>query len=46
MLKQQIISRFPGISCAYMDATGKEMTEYYGVSDQEKNISVDNDISI
>ena len=42
-MKQQIISRFPGISCAYMDATGKETTEYYGVSDKEKNIAVDND---
>jgi CubicO group peptidase (beta-lactamase class C family) len=43
MMKQQIISRFPGISCACMDATGKETTEYYGVSDKEKNIAVDND---
>lgn len=38
---QQMIGRFPGISCAYMDATGKETTEYYGVSDKEKNIVVD-----
>lgn len=38
---EQIIKRFPGISCAYMDATGKLITEYYGVSDIERNISVD-----
>ena len=37
MLKQ-IVNRFPGISCAYVDATGKVTTEYYGVSDKEKNI--------
>ena len=45
-MKQQMISRFPGISCACMDATGKETTEYYGVSDKEKNIAVDNDMPI
>ena len=37
MLKQ-IVNRFPGISCAYADATGKVTTEYYGISDKEKNI--------
>lgn len=42
-MKQQMISRFPGISCAYLDATGKETTKCYGVSDKEKNIPVDND---
>lgn len=40
---EQIINRFPGISCAYVDATGKETTEYYGVCDKEKNILVDED---
>ena len=40
MLKQ-IVNRFPGISCAYVDATGKVTTEYYGVSDKEKNIILD-----
>lgn len=40
-MKQQMIRRFPGISCAYMDATGKETTECYGVSDKEKHILVD-----
>ena len=38
---EQIMRRFPGISCAYVDATGKETTEYYGVSDKEQNIVVD-----
>ena len=38
---EQIINRFPGISCAYMDAAGEVTTEYYGVSDKEKNILVD-----
>ena len=40
---EQIINRFPGISCAYVDATGKETTEYYGVCDKEKNLFVDAD---
>ncbi len=34
-------SCFPGISCANLDTTGKVTTEYYGVFDKEKNISVD-----
>ena len=38
---EQIVNRFPGISCAYVDVTGKVTTEYYGVSDKEKNIILD-----
>ena len=38
---EEIMSRFPGISCAYVDETGKETMEYYGVSDKEQNIAVD-----
>lgn len=38
---QQILDRFPCISCAYTDAAGNTVTECYGVSDLEKNISVD-----
>ena len=38
---EQIVNRFPGISCAYVDATGKVTTECYGVSDKEKNIILD-----
>lgn len=40
-MKQQMMERFPGISCAYVDAAGKEGVECYGVSDKEKNILVD-----
>ena len=40
-MEQQIIDRFPGISCAYRDASGKETTKYYGVADKENNILVD-----
>lgn len=40
-MKQQMIERFPGISCAYVDAMGKERVECYGVSDKEKDILVD-----
>ena len=40
-MKQQIIERFPGISCAWTDAGGKTETEYYGAADREKRIPVD-----
>ena len=40
-MKQQIIDRFPGISCAWADAAGKEITEYYGFADREGHVSVD-----
>ena len=40
-MKQQIIERFPGISCAWMDAGGKTETECYGAADREKRIPVD-----
>ena len=32
MLKQ-MLDRFPGIGCAYMDGAGKVTTEYYGVDE-------------
>lgn len=38
---QEIIDRFPGISCAYGDAAGNVTTECYGVADKESNIAVD-----
>ena len=44
-MKQQIIERFPGISCVYRDAEGKETTECYGVADKQSNILV-NDSTI
>ena len=37
----QMINRFPGISCAYVDVNGKVITEYYGYADKDKNILVD-----
>ena len=40
-MKQQIIERFPGISCAWADAAGKETTEYYGFADMESRTYVD-----
>ena len=37
----QMINRFSGIGCAYVDATGKVITEYYGYAGKESNILVD-----
>ena len=37
----QMINLFPGIGCAYADATGKVTTKYYGYADKDKNILVD-----
>ena len=38
---QQIIARFPGISCAYRDTAGNVTRECYGVADKESNLPVD-----
>ena len=40
-MQNQIIERFPGISCAYRDAVGRVTTECYGVADRESNTLVD-----
>ena len=40
-MKQQIIERFPGIGCAWADATGKELTKFYGFADKESQIPAD-----
>ena len=40
-MKKQIIDRFPGISCAWVDAAGKETTESYGFADRESHTFVD-----
>ena len=40
MMLEQIINRFPGVSCAYMDESGKVTTECYGVADKESDIVV------
>ena len=38
--KQRILERFPGISCAWMNAAGEVSTEYYGTADRERNLAV------
>ena len=40
-MKDQIIKRFTGISCAWLDPNGKEESEYFGFADKEKQIRVD-----
>ena len=40
-MKQQIIGRFPGTGCAWVDAEGKEAAEYYGFADRENRTAVD-----
>ena len=42
-MKQQIINRFPGIGCAWVDANGKTLSEYYGFADRENHIPADED---
>ena len=39
-MERQILERFPGISCAYRSAEGIDRTEYYGFSDIENSIPV------
>ena len=39
-MKQQLIDRFPGISCAWAGAAGKETTECRGFSDKESHAPV------
>ena len=41
--KQKIVERFPGVSCAWTDAAGKESAEYYGFANQENQNAVDDD---
>ncbi len=38
---RQIIERFPGMGCAWIDAAGTESAEYFGTADLENNIAVD-----
>ena len=40
-MKQQIIERFPGMGCAWVDAVGKEFSEYHGLADKENHVPVD-----
>ena len=39
--ERKIFERFPGVSCAYRDAAGRETLKYGGVADKENNIPVD-----
>ncbi|MBR6090340.1 MAG: serine hydrolase, partial [Anaerolineaceae bacterium] len=39
-MKPQLIDRFPGISCAWAGAAGKETTECRGFSDKESHAPV------
>lgn len=41
--EQKIYERFPGVSCAYRDAAGREILKYDGVADKESGIPVDGD---
>ena len=40
-MKEQIIDRFPGISCAWVDTGGKVSVKYYGFADKENHIPAD-----
>ena len=42
-MMEQIIARFPGVSCAWVDAAGRVTTECRGVADRERNLPVDGD---
>ena len=39
--ERQTCERFPGISCAYRDAAGREILKYNGTADKENGIPVD-----
>ena len=38
--KLKTVERFPGIGCAWMNATGEEAAEYFGAADRENHIAV------
>ena len=40
-MMDQIIARFPGVSCAWTDADGCVTSECYGMADRERGIPVD-----
>ena len=42
-MMEQIIARFPGVSCAWVDAAGRVTTECWGVADKERKLPVDGD---
>ena len=40
-MKNQIIERFPGIGCAWVNAAGEYAEEYFGFADKENKVVVD-----
>ena len=40
-IERQIYKSFPGVSCAYRDAAGRESLKYNGIADKENGIMVD-----
>ena len=42
-MKQQVLKRFPGVSCAWMSAAGEVTTECHGYADRESRAPVDED---
>ena len=40
-MEQKIIERFPGIGCAWADASGNENAEYHGFADRENRVIAD-----
>ncbi len=38
---RQIFERFPGVSCAYRDAAGREILKFDGIADKDNSIPVD-----
>ena len=40
-IERQIYKSFPGVSCAYRDAAGREILKYNGIADKENSIMVD-----
>ena len=40
-MMQQLIDRFPGISCAWADGKGDIHTECHGLADREQGLPVD-----
>ena len=41
--ERQIYERFPGVSCSYRDAAGREILKYDGLADKENDIPVEAD---
>lgn len=42
-MMRKTLERFPGIGCAWTDASGNVSTAYYGLADRENHIAVEDD---